>query len=104
MFRTEGVSKIVPEQMPPKSIPAETLDADEENEIKGLRRLAGIDAKPNECHGCGRTEGLKGYNFGLAKVLSAKRDWTEIAASVALSAISVPLVGLGMIKIPGKKH
>ena len=77
--------------------------AEEAAEIKALRSLARIDVKPSECHGCGRTEGLTAYEFGLAKVLSAKRDWTRTAASVVVSAVSVPLTGLGMIQLPGKR-
>ncbi len=81
---------------------AKVLD-EEEEEISGLRKLSRIDTKPCECHSCGETEGLLGYKFGLAKVLSAERDWTGTAASVVASAISIPLVGLGMLELPGKR-
>jgi hypothetical protein len=81
----------------------EAAEAAEAAEINALRALARIDVKPCECHGCGRTEGLTAYEFGLAKVLSAKRDWTRTAASVVISAVSVPLTGLGMIQLPGKR-
>jgi len=77
--------------------------AEEAAEIKALRALARMDVKPSECHACGRTEGLTAYEFGLAKILSAKRDWTRTAASVVVSAVSVPLTGLGMIQLPGKR-
>jgi hypothetical protein len=82
---------------------ANVLDETEEEEISGLRKLSRLDAKSCECHSCGKTEGLMGYKFGLAKVLSAERDWTSTAASVVVSAISIPLVGLGMLELPGKR-
>lgn len=56
-----------------------------------IRHGYGLHPRPNECHGCGRREGLIAYEFGLAKVLSAKRDWTMKAASVVVSVVSVPL-------------
>ncbi len=77
--------------------------AEETAEIQALRALARMDVKSSECHGCGRTEGLTAYEFGLAKVLSAERDWTRTAASVVVSAVSVPLTGVGMIQLPGKR-
>jgi hypothetical protein len=85
-----------------QSTAVSALDEDEP-EVRGLRKLARIDTKPLECHSCGKTEGLIGYKFGLAKVLSAKRDWTGTAVSAVVSAVSIPLVGLGMIELPGKK-
>ena len=87
-----------------KSQPSSANDsAEDAAEIKALRAIARIDVKPSECHRCGRTEGLTAYEFGLAKVLSANRDWTRTAASVVVSAVSVPLTGLGMIHLPGKR-
>lgn len=87
-----------------RSQPRSADDSDEDAaEITALQALARIDVKPSECHGCGRTQGLASYEFGLAKVLSVKRDWTRTAASVVVSAVSVPLTGLGMIKLPGNR-
>jgi hypothetical protein len=83
---------------------AKALSEEEEDEVRGLRKLHRIDTKPLECHSCGRTEGLIGYKFGLAKVLSSKRDWTRTVGSVVLSAISVPLVGVGKLELPGKSN
>lgn len=82
---------------------AEVLNEEEEEEVRGLRKLSRTDTKQHECHVCGKREGLTGYKFGLAKVLSAKRDWTGTAASAVVSAISIPLVGVGMLELPGKK-
>jgi len=81
---------------------ASFLDSDE-GEIRGLRVLARTDSKSCECHVCGTREGLRYYRFGLARVMSVKRVWSETAASVVMSAISVPLVGVGMLRLPGKR-
>jgi hypothetical protein len=87
-----------------QSQPRSASDSEEDAaEVKALRALARIDVKPCECHVCGQTQELTSYEFGLAKVLSAKRNWTRTAASVVISAVSVPLTGLGMIELPGKR-
>ena len=33
------------------------------------------DQKQNECHGCGRTEKLRSWDFGLGKKISTKLAW-----------------------------
>jgi hypothetical protein len=61
------------------------------------------DQKPSQCHGCGRADQLYTWDFGLGKEISTRRAWEETAASVAISAITVPLLGVGMLRLPGKK-
>lgn len=65
--------------------------------------LLPIDQKPNECHACGRTAGLYGWDFGLGKKLSSQRAWGETAVSAAVSAITIPLIGAGRLELPGKR-
>ncbi len=100
-----GATHPEPNPKPPaQNQPTAAKVLDEEEEISGIRKLSSVDTKPYECHSCGRTQGLMGYEFGLAKVLSSERDWTMTAASVVVSAISMPLVGLGMLELPGKRN
>ena len=73
-----------------------------DNESVIVQRLRSTDEKPNECHACGRKDELLAYPFALAKTLNVKRDWTGTAASLALSAVSVPLTGFGIFRTPGK--
>jgi hypothetical protein len=75
----------------------------ENPEVQGLIRLSKISQKPGECHSCGKRENLTSFQFGLAKPLSTERDWRMTAASVLVSAVSVPLVGFGVLQLPGKK-
>jgi hypothetical protein len=56
-----------------------------------------------KCHKCGGTAGLTAWDFGLGKVLSTNRAWSETAISAALSAVAVPLIGFGMLRLPGKR-
>ena len=73
-----------------------------DNEAVIVQRLRATDEKPNECHGCGGKDQLLAYPLALAKTLNVKRDWTGTAASVALSAVSIPLTGFGIFRTPGK--
>lgn len=56
-----------------------------------------------KCHKCGASKGIKAWDFGLGKAISSKRAWGETAMSAALSAVTVPLIGYGMLRLPGKK-
>lgn len=56
-----------------------------------------------ECHEGGRTDSLCAWDFGLGKRISTKRAWGEMAWSVAVSANSTPLVGVGKSQLPGRK-
>lgn len=67
-----------------------------------ITELLPIDLKHEECQSCGKWEGLRRYPFGLGKVLATKRSWLETGVSVAVSAISIPLVGYGAFQLPGK--
>lgn len=64
--------------------------------------LLSVDQKPDRCHACGNREVLRLFPFGLAKTLSTKQDWLGSAWSVAVSAISLPLLGYGGFQLPGK--
>lgn len=77
--------------------------SEEESEQQRLvSELLPIDRKLHECHRCGRKEDLYGWDFGLGKVVSTRRNWAETALSVAASAVFVPLVGYGVLRLPGK--
>jgi hypothetical protein len=54
------------------------------------------------CHYCGASVDLKQFDFALMHVEQAGRNWGEAAASIALSAVLLPVVGGGMLRIPGK--
>src|SRR6266513_1012459 len=58
----------------------------EEEQRRLFDELLPIDQKQNECHSCGRTDKLHGWDFGLGKKLSTTRAWGETAWSVAVSA------------------
>jgi hypothetical protein len=65
--------------------------------------LLPIDKKPHECHACGKRDDIYSWDFGLGKKTGTKRNWFITAASLGLSAITVPLLGSGMLRLPGKE-
>jgi len=56
----------------------------------------------HECHGCGRRDTLRGWDFGLGRPLGARTDWDGTLASIALSAVTIPLLGVAGLRLPGK--
>lgn len=75
----------------------------DEEQRRLIDELLPIDQKPHECHACGRKDNLYGWDFGLGKSISTKRTWGGAAWSVAVSAVTLPLVGYGGVQLPGKK-
>lgn len=63
-----------------------------------------LKAKDDPCHFCGNNDSLAYFEFGLMRVDSSTRTWGEAAASLALSTITLPLLGMGRISLPGKKN
>jgi len=74
---------------------------DEQRQL--VDELLPIDQKPDECHRCGRRDSLYAWDFGLGKRISTKRAWGDTAWSLAVSAVTVPLMGVGGLQFPGKK-
>jgi hypothetical protein len=74
----------------------------EEERQRLAESLLAIDTKPHECHGCGSKQDLYKWDFGLGRSLSSERAWGETAASVVLSAVTIPFLGAGMLRLPGK--
>ncbi len=64
-----------------------------------LSQILRMDPKPNQCHRCGsHEEDLIRREFGIAKVISVKRDWSETVARAGISVVSIaaaPLIGFG---------
>ena len=92
------------EQSPATSESHETEALPDEEQLRLISELLPIDQKPHECHACGRKDNLYGWDFGLGKTISTKRVWGETALSVALSAVTLPLIGYGGLQLPGKKQ
>lgn len=49
----------------------------------------------NQCHNCGSSANVERYSFALATPSVTKRQWGMTAASIALSAVTLPLFGMG---------
>jgi hypothetical protein len=62
-----------------------------------------VGNKNQRCHKCGSPERLYSWDFGLGKAISSKRAWGETALSAAFSAVTVPLTGYGVLRLPGKR-
>jgi hypothetical protein len=54
------------------------------------------------CHYCGSADDLMHYDFALMNVETTARSWGQTAASLALSAALMPVLGGGAIRLPGK--
>jgi len=74
-----------------------------EEERQFISELLPIDQKPHKCHVCGKTANLFSWDFGLGKEVSTKRAWGETAWSVAVSVVTLPLIGVGGVNWPEKK-
>lgn len=59
------------------------------------------DNRLSQCHNCGR-DAVHGWDFGLGKPLRS-RTWSGTAASVVVSAVTIPLIGVGAFQLPGKR-
>jgi ribosomal protein L34E len=73
-------------------------------EQQAVSNLVQIDAKPDHCHRCGTTARLLRHEFGIAKQLSTKRDWSRplktAAIVTAANLITIPF-GRGVFAYGG---
>jgi len=83
--------------------PSSRTPIQSDDETIALQRLSVTDVKSDQCHGCGSKDQLLAYPFALAKKMNVQRDWAGTAASVAISAVSIPLTGFGIFQTPGKR-
>jgi|SRR5579859_1861248 len=67
-----------------------------------VKELRSIDRRSERCHSCNCKEGLLSWQFGLGKPVSNQMEWGETALSVAFSAITIPLIGIGALRLPGR--
>lgn len=56
------------------------------------------------CHYCGAEKNLIFWNFALMKVEDSHVSIGGTVASAAISAITLPLLGAGAIRFPGRMH
>ncbi len=75
----------------------------EQEQRRVEQRLLSKDRKPHQWHQCEGRGKLHGWDFGLGKIIAEKRVWGATAVSVAVSAITVPILGVGMLERPGKE-
>lgn len=90
-----------PQSVAPSNRPG---NAERDNEERRLtEELSAIDPKLHECHACGARESLHSWNFALGKVLRRRRSWGGTVASLAVSSVTIPLFGIGVLHVAGKK-
>jgi hypothetical protein len=63
-----------------------------DNQLKGYRC---------PCHYCGSVDDLVHWDFALMRVADSKRSWGETIGTAAVSAITLPLLGVGAVRLPG---
>jgi hypothetical protein len=49
------------------------------------------------CHGCGSGDELEDFLFGLAQLGSPIKQWAPTAISLAISALAIPIAGIGYL-------
>jgi hypothetical protein len=73
------------------------LRAIAQERVAEMRFHAQLQGDNDPCHVCGKSDGLTYHEFGLAMVHSTKRDWKMTGISVAISAVTLPLLGAGSL-------
>jgi hypothetical protein len=72
--------------------------------VKRRQFLNALLGYRSPCHYCGATDGLLEFEFALMRVAESRREWGEATASVALGALTLPLIGMAALKLPGQRH
>ena len=67
-----------------------------------INTIVESDADSDRCHKCESKYEVTRHPFGLAEILLDKRDWWETIWSVAVSAVSLPTIGVGRLALPGR--
>jgi hypothetical protein len=67
-----------------------------------LRFQGELQGVGHPCHSCGGLDTLNHYDFGIVRVHTEQKDWKAAGLSVALSAVTLPLLGVGRLYGPGK--
>ena len=70
--------------------------------IEWRKFIQALKGKEDPCHYCGTKNDLIYLEFGLMRVESSSRAWGETAATTAISALTLPLLGVGKVALPGK--
>jgi hypothetical protein len=83
-------------------VPAQVETPHNEEQRRLIDELLPIDQRPHECHACGRRDNLHSWDFGLGKKITTNRAWGGTALSIAISAVTIPLIGAGGLQLPGK--
>lgn len=65
-----------------------------------LQFQAALQGSNDPCHICGATTKLTYHDFGLLRLLSKETDWKLSAASAAMSALTIPTMGFGLVRGP----
>ena len=55
------------------------------------------------CLYCGSSDSLVRFDFALMRVDDTSRNWGETAISAVVGAVTFPLLGAALIRLPGKK-
>jgi hypothetical protein len=68
-----------------------------------IRDILSEDRQSTGCHKCGSKATQHTWQFGLGKVIASRHAWGQTAISAAVSAVTLPLLGAGVLKLPGKE-
>jgi hypothetical protein len=104
-------SKFIKEQRVIPSIESMMMALGVEHGVNIARRAIQQRKAKNEligygspCHYCGDAIDSVGFDFALMNVGSTKRPLRATLASVAISTITIPLLGVGGLASPSKSH
>lgn len=71
--------------------------------LQTAQEIMETDSRKDTCHLCSARPPVTSIDFAVAKKLNTTRDWSSTVASVALSAVTLPLFGMGHLQGPGKQ-
>jgi hypothetical protein len=92
---------LVPNQPRETTAPIRAPKLSKKKEL--IQHLKNAVPRLSQCCICSTSENLQYFEFGLG-MLETRRRWLEAGASVALSALSLPLTGFGMLTLPTKEE
>ena len=84
----------------PFSVTRLTQSKQDREQTAVARLMSKVNQSP-ECHGCGRRDALRRWDFGLGRPLGTETG--ETLASIAVSAATIPVLGIAGFRLPRKK-
>lgn len=70
--------------------------------VKRRKFLNTLVGYRSPCHYCNSPNDLVEFDFALMRIQETGRSWGETTASIAIGALTLPLLGIAALKLPGQ--